>query len=67
MLVLFRGFIYATNPDLTSCRVAYGNDILLARPLDMDTENEIQWIAEVIDTATLLVCKKYKQVMILCT
>ena len=57
--MIFRGFIYASNPDVTGYRVAYGNDVLLAHSLEMDTGSEIRWLAEVIDTATLLVCNRY--------
>ena len=48
---------------MTGYRIAYGNSVLLARSLDMDTDSEIRWMAEIIDTATLLVCTMCPHIM----
>ncbi|KAK7087914.1 probable E3 ubiquitin-protein ligase HECTD4 isoform X2 [Littorina saxatilis] len=48
-----RGFVYNKNLEVSAGRVAYGNGLLLLRPLLYDQESEVNNLCQVIDSNTL--------------
>ncbi len=51
-----RGYVYARNPNLPAGWVAWGDGVLLHRPLDYDKDVDNINMVEVLDPHTLLVC-----------
>ncbi|KAL8604631.1 hypothetical protein ACOMHN_013411 [Nucella lapillus] len=48
-----RGYVYNKNVEASPGRVAYGNNLLLLRPLTYDQESDVNNLCQVIDVNTL--------------
>ena len=51
----FRGFVYNKNLEVSAGRIAYGNNLLLLRPMTYDQESDVSNLCQVIDANTLQV------------
>ncbi|XP_025090246.1 probable E3 ubiquitin-protein ligase HECTD4 isoform X2 [Pomacea canaliculata] len=52
-----RGFVYSKNLDILPCHVAYGNSLLLSRPISYDQESDVVNLCQVIDPDSLQLIK----------
>lgn len=53
--IFSRGFVYSKNLDILPCHVAYGNSLLLSRPISYDQESDVVNLCQVIDPDSLQV------------